>query len=485
MIALAPVGLLIAAVGWALLEAAPAMATVAWAIMAAGAALLVVAVVADRRRIAAAGASHRGRSGVSAVIGATFVVAIVLLVNATVARLDLRVDVTELGRFTLSEQTRSMLGSLDEPVTALAFMPPAAPEGTFAVNLLDEYVRLSDRIAVERVDPDLSPDRARRYDIGGELARTGAIVFVGAHGYRTVTASRLSTEAENAFTAAIMEVTGTRQRRIYVLVGADDGEISGFSGAVALLRADLYAVLPLSPGEDVPDDAAAVVVAGPLAVPGEQEQIALQRYVAEGGHLLVLLDPDTAEDLAPLLGGWVDVRDGFVMDPASHVAPLPHVPLVPAVRSAFEVADAYFPGVAAVRPNGREGAAALPLAWTSGESWLSPDLVSRAGDDVARSVHALGAVVDVGGGRAVVIGDSDFATDRHIEAAGNAALLRTAMAWLTEGETVVTIERKVLPNRRLILTAREADFFNVAGIAALPVLMLVAAGFALWRRRSL
>ncbi|MBN1685350.1 MAG: hypothetical protein JW852_01790, partial [Spirochaetales bacterium] len=85
--------------------------------------------------------------------------------------------------------------------------------------------------------------------------------------------------------------------------------------------------------------------------------------------------------------------------------------------------------------------------------------------------------------RLVVVGDSDFAANQHFQNGNNSDLFLNAVNWLTQGEEIISVDRKVLPARRLILDPEEERFLHVSSIGLLPLLLIIAAGYVWWRRR--
>ncbi len=69
------------------------------------------------------------------------------------------VDVTANKRFTLSDQTRKVVGDLKKPVNIYYFDKSDSYER--ARDMLDRYKNLSSQIKVNYVDPDKKPDVAR------------------------------------------------------------------------------------------------------------------------------------------------------------------------------------------------------------------------------------------------------------------------------------------------------------------------------------
>jgi ABC-type uncharacterized transport system involved in gliding motility auxiliary subunit len=88
-----------------------------------------------------------------------------------------------------------------------------------------------------------------------------------------------------------------------------------------------------------------------------------------------------------------------------------------------------------------------------------------------------------GGTRLAVIGDSDFATNRNFRNGGNSQLFLTVVNWLVAGEEIISVDRKVLVTRRLLLNPEQARFLNVSSIGLLPLLFLLGGVYAWWRRR--
>ena len=104
-------------------------------------------------------------------------------------------------------------------------------------------------------------------------------------------------------------------------------------------------------------------------------------------------------------------------------------------------------------------------------------------DSETKSSLALGAIVSKGKTRLAVIGDSDFATNQHFLNGNNSALFLSTINWLTEDEEIISVDRKVLPVRRLVLSSEEARLLNVSSIGIFPILLLITGIIVWWRRR--
>lgn len=244
----------------------------------------------------AARSFERRQTRYGALAGAGLLLGLVVLValNYVLARQNKRWDLTAAQQYSLSDQTRRVLTSLESPVRILVF----ARETDFPVyqDRLDAYAYESSQVTVDYIDADRDPVLARQYDVQSY----GTIVFD--YDGRV---ERVLTESEQDLTNALIKVVAGREETVYFLAGhgerdVADPERNGYSTVSAALAQDNYQVNPLVLAQQstVPDDATVVVVAGPQTdlLPGEVG--ALRTYMDHGGKLLVLLDPPAGSETA-------------------------------------------------------------------------------------------------------------------------------------------------------------------------------------------
>ncbi len=483
----------------------PGLRYYAWGILALGSALLAVAVVLDFKRVRGVLISRQGKFGLSTIVRVSLLVGIVLITNAISVGIYHRFDFTGLAQFTLTSQTKEILAKLQTPVEVLTFFTPSVPVpvSSYAKNLLSEYQNHTDQLTVKNIDPDLNPDQARRYQVDQFGALYGVVVFSGREGQRQVFGPQITAEAEHAFTTAILEVTGTKQKKVYFITGHGEHNIhSDYDSVRVGLRDNLIQVdkLELDKAAGVPEDAAALIMAGPQQPLTNSEQVTLKGYLKNDGRLFILWNPDPPQWLRQLLADWwIDIEDGTIVDSTSHVSPNQDTPLVPADRNSFQLAETYFPGAAAVFPKAviPGGVTILPLVWTSPQSWIEKEFafdkkpqfdeqIDRKGPlpiGVLISTTSLDETANTRGTRLVLIGDSDFAANRHFRNGNNSDLFLTAVNWLAAGEEIITVDRKALITRRLLLNPDQARFLHISSIGLLPLLTLIAGVYVWWRRR--
>ena len=514
VVALAGVGLLVAA--WVLDFVLPGSGIAVWSVAAAGIGCMVTGLLWDLRRVRSALSSRRGVFGIGTSVTLSLAIGIVVLANLVSTTVHHRFDFTGLKQFTLTTQTREVLFELESEVEVVSFYGETNPNiedsreiaavNSFGFELLKEYANYSELLDVRREDPELRPDLARQYGISPYGAAVGTVVFRGEFGQMLVYGPQIQGEAESAFTSAILQVTGTRQRVVYFTTGHGEGSILGdYEDARRGLRENLFQVGELDLGQvgEIPPNANIVVVAGPQEPFASHEIEMLDTYVRAGGRLALLLNPNAQQELRDLAGDWwLSVDHGVVVDPPAHVSPNVDIPLVDRRRNAFGLLEAYFPGVAAIIPadDVPEGVELTPIAFTTGGSWIERSRLGASLPEYDPDVdiagpHAVAAMVErpvdpdatvaarSPASRMVIMGDSDFATNQHFRNVNNSGMFLTMINRLGAGEEVFSVDRKVLPVRRLILAPEEARFLHVSSVGLIPLLLIVAAAILWWRRR--
>lgn len=461
--------------------------TISLAVLVFGTVLLAAAGIMDFHRFRTALVSRQGRLGMGTAVRVSLFLGIVLLVNAIAQSVSLRVDLTGSSQFTLSPQTREALQELDEPVEAIAVLTRRTPANVsaHALSLLSEYRAHTENLSVREIDPLLSPDQARAHGVTQAEAAAGAVIFVGAGGRKTVYGDQISQEAEQAFTSALLQASGTRQKKVYFTLGHGEADtMAAYGSAASALAENLFSPqrIVLAERDRVPEDAAVLVMVGPRQPLGEHDRALIEDYVNAGGRLLLLLDPDTPETFAQMLSGWwLETGQETIVDPGAYAVPDQTDLLVSASRNAFRLPALHFPGAISLRPrlDFPDDVSIAGLAWTS-------DAASKTGElpiGLLLSAES-GSQSAPGGLRLAVLGDSDFASDSAFADGNNGDLLVSIVRWLAEGTDVVSIRRQALPNRRLLLRPEQARFVNISSMALLPLLICIIGAFAWWSRRA-
>ena len=458
-------------------------------------------------------------------------VGILCLVNWLGARHYRRFDWTSAGLFTLSEKSTQVLAGLKQPVTVTVFMTEGSPLYAETQELLKRYVAVSPLVSVETLNPERNPARAQAFL--GEMGDIRlSVVFRAGDKKKVVPVDQLAEfdysrarmggepalkafKGEQEFTAALLTVTQAKSPKVVFTKGHGERPISGraregLERVVGLLEQDNCTVEEWDSLVDqkVPEGTDLVVIAGPRAAFTFPETDALKAYLAAGGRTLLLLDIEfapgsgnrmTGLGLDPVLEAYgIRLGDDVVVDP-ENALPLmgPETVVVRSFRShpvtkLLEGLPVVLPLARSVSVAGKapDGVTAQVLAETSPEGWGETNLadletkVERGADDLAGPVP-LAVAAEAGTekkARLVVVGDADFASSAGIANAANLYLVSSAVNWLLERESLISIPPK--STEQVAVTLSRSD---IARITIFVLLILPAAaiglGIAVWFKR--
>ncbi len=500
-----------------------------------GLALVAIHTATQWREILAYFGRRQARVGAIATTGIVLALGIVVAANYILSRQNRRWDLTAAQQYSLSDQTRRVVGSLEQPVRVLVFTREA--EFPRYRDRFDEYEYLSPQVEVEYVDVDQDPVRARQY----EVDVYGTIVFE----YEGRT-ERTTSSTEQDLTNALITVVEGEERTVYFVQGHGEAdpqgdERDGYRAVTDALGRDNFRVetVVLAQAPEVPADATVIVVAGPDTdlLPGEADL--LRAYLDGGGKLLLLLDPpDTGEDppkpnLEALAAEWgIEIGTDVVVD-ASGVgqllgtdASVPVAAVYPphAITENFNLLTA-FPLTRSIRPveGGADGRTADAIVQTSERSWAEADLEELRTGEVALDEAAgdrpgpvtIAAVVsqtverpettETGSGedadaagetsaneteddgaplqaRLAVFGDSDFASNAAVGIQGNRDLMLNTINWLAQQENLIAIRPREPEDRRITLTADQQQRVFWLSLLMVPG-SIMALGFITWWNR--
>lgn len=465
--------------------------------------------------------------GSNTLISIIFFLGILTIIALIAQEHPWRLDLTESGAYTLSEQTRNILKSIKEPVEIIAFYATAQPELGEARDLLETYKYNSNKISYEFIDPDREPEKARKYDVRSY----GTLVVEGYGKKQTV----LNAD-EESLTNAILKLTREKKKKVYFLIGHGEHSLeeldkNGYSTVKSALQKENYDVeeLNLLQHEHVPDYAAALIISGPQKPLFSQELAALKTYLHAGGKLLVFLDPEFEVGLTDFLKQYgVELSDDIIIDKLSRVFGGSYLlPVVTEyglhrITENFNIAT-FYPEARSVRPMEEvpEGIQVDVLAATSPNAWAETDLdllqqgqasfdekSDRAGPVplmVLAEISIKESNTDKPGGASpndekksskneaggqpqksylLVAGDSDFINNTHFGLSGNGDFFLNIVNFLAEEENLITIEGRKGAGRPIMLTQGQAQSLLWTVLVFVPLALLIIA-FSVYRvRRS-
>lgn len=375
-----------------------------------------------------------------------------------------RLDLTPARRHVLSEHSRQILDGLDKDVKITAFLRSDDPRNPDIEDLMRRISIASRRVQHQIIDVNRNPAVARRYGVDAY----GSIV-VECEGRRR----DFSNPTEELVIAAIVQVVRPAEHRVYFLTGHGERKLvygderQTFSSARAALITERYAVseIKILAGNDIPDDASVLIIAGPRTDPLTTELLRIDSYLRRGGALLALLDPAPLPGLASLLARYgIQVSDEIVLDSENRLSSGDYLTmLVPQGAPQHPVGRRLVTPamMSLVRPIftvEAPSASSLVILETAPQSWRSPDLTPLRGGTREAGKGEFVAGRDTRGpvpvgvsalirsedgerivGRVIVIGDADFASDAFLGYLGNRDLFLNAVNWLAGEESLIGV----------------------------------------------
>lgn len=461
---------------------------------------LVVFFVARFEALKAFSTRRSTRLGANSILMVLLFAAILVIVNFLAARHTTRWDLSETQHFTLAPQTHKVLRGLTREVKVTVFTQERSSSFNAYRDLLDSYKQDSDKLKVEFVDPERRPGVARQY---GVTRLDTAVVESGPQ------TTRVTAPSEAELTGALIRVAKDAKKRILFLEGHGergiaDQERNGMALAKEALTKQGYEVSTVSllQTSAVAEGTSVLVLAGPQRPVTKEEKDRIAHYVAAGGHLLILLDPESQADLDDLLRQWgVEAGQGILVDMQDRLAQGDLASLMVRTFTEHEITQDF--NFAVLFPVTRhlvfhEEAGKdwdfVPLARTSARSWAVKNLKGNVltlneKEDIPGPLPLAAAVTpkkpqEEGTPRAaiVIVGNSSFASNTYINFPGNTDFLLHALGWLAEERELISIAPKEPAFRPFIPNPTQERLLLYVQVFFLPALTFFW-GMTIWRKR--
>jgi len=467
-------------------------------VLAIGALCLLSSIVIGFGGILRFFSKRSSQLGTNTTILSVVVIALLVIVNFVGFRHHKRFDLTTEKLYTLSDQTKQVVGGLQKDVTIVRFdkSPNAALDDQMA-----EYTSLSRHLKFQNIDPQQKPEVAQQY---GATRMGDVILASGPRKEHLVTGAT----SEEDITGAIIKVTQDKVKTVCFVTGhgekslTDDGE-DGYSHLDAGLKKENYLTktLNLVSENGVASDCSVVVVAGPTQQFFPQEAQMLDKYLAGTGKGLILVDPQTDPKLGEIFQAWnTNVGDNVVIDARMGrlLGAGPAIPLVttfgqsPITRN-FTNVMVFFPlaRTVSIADKSKTDPQIVELLKTSPQSFTVPNLKQGQNEltfnpktagplslGVAASRKAEG-----GEARLAVIGNSTFAANPYVGLQKNGDLFYNTIDWLAQDENLISIRPKSQTNRRVTLTEGQASALRWLDLFFLPGIVIFSGVYIWWKRR--
>jgi ABC-type uncharacterized transport system involved in gliding motility auxiliary subunit len=405
-------------------------------------------------------------------------------------------DLTQSHRNTLSAATLDVLKRLEGPVSITAYALPRDARGEHVHRRIEEFLRPYQRakpdLTVTLIDPREQPRAA------AEAGVRAPIELLVTYQRRT---ERLAEFNEQALANALLRLARGSERLVLWLDGHGERKLNGPAnhdlgefGRELELKGFRVSGVNLALAQEVPANAALLVVSSPQVSLLETEVQELRRYLARGGNLLWLIDAEPLRGLgqiAEMLG--LVLTPGIVTDPeAARYGASPAL-AVAAVYGRHAVTDGF--NLITVYPQARQ------IETIENEEWRARPLIEVAprgcvktgklegpcdkSRDIPGPITVATAFERTVGDRqqrVVVVGNGHFLSNAFIGNGGNRELGVNMVNWLAGDDRMIVIQPREASDGRVDLDQATLYLIAFGFLIALPLAFMVT-GFAIWWRR--
>jgi len=434
------------------------------------------------------------------VLVAVFVTGSVVLCNYVAYRHNRRCDLTPERSYTLSEQTRGVLGSISSDLHATVFY--GRQDRQSLKDLVELCSRATPRFHYDLLDLEKNPARAKA--MGIQSFGAGVVTYRGRR-------EKVPSFTEDNLLSAIIKLTETGEKIIRFVQGHGEKEVSSsdqktsYSSVRQALVVENYKVeeLMLLEAGRIPDNTRVLVISGPHKDFLPQEIDMLDVYLRAGGRVLLQCDPFPLPNIEAYLKRLeIQLSPDVIIDTQGKLLAFDHLtPLIipekkhPIARYLHQAVA--FPVCRSVLPLGSDAgeiiASSGPDSWAERNTRSVHDGRARFDreDDLRGPVPVAIARLAAGeadagqGGRLVVMGNSSFASDYYLNVVGNKDFFQNTINWLADKRELMAPRTRTAhaPGSMFFLTANQSRLVFWSVVVAQPALVMCLGIFVVaWRR---
>lgn len=443
--------------------------------------------------------------GGMSVIISVLVIAILVCVNLLVGKYNWTKDLTKNKMFTMSDQTKKVLSSLNKDVTIYGFYESGKEDFTVK-SILNQYKSHSKHITIQYIDQKKYPAKAKKYQSGTTAIEDGSLVVESGNKFKLINSSDFinydysntsnpqpqSLAIEQNLTSAVMYVTSQNTSKVCLLSG--HGEATPDSGVTKQLGLENYttSTIDLATGASKLDNNSILLIYSPQRDISTDEASKIKSFIANGGKAVFLLDI-TEQDM-PNLNSVLSVygmslqRCVVVEGNAQYATsnPLYLLPQIKAHDITSKITGSnlrvLIPGAQGLKITNTNNSkiTVTPLLVTSESAYgkvnLQASTSEKEKDDIAGPFNVAAAVSDKttsNEGRLVVITNSTFLNSQVVSATSNANmdLFMNSISWVQNKTENITIRPKELESNTITVSASTG--LMLAGIVSVVIPLIV------------
>ena len=471
------------------------------------------------------------RYGTFSTLMIVIVIAILVIINLVVDRLNLSFDMTSNKKYSLSTQSKDLLANVDMDITIYALVRSGEENNMFAngvgastfKELLQEYQNSNKHISVVYKDPYLYPQFAVKYEENGASLPVNTVIVESAKRFRVLNPGEMITtdfdqqtwqqyvksiEIEPRITNAINYVTADNTPVIYTFTNSGDLEIpEGLRNQITLANFEIKNFDVLI--EDIPEDCAILFLTQPPRDWTETAANKVREFLQGGGKALFVIGYYFTDmpNFTGVLETYGVTQGKYLViegDQKNYLSsPLYLLPNTQQHDITAKLTDKNNPfrtlffqcsGIEALAVK-KQSITIEPLLTTSAQAYgrVNPEnqMIAKQPDDVSGPINVAVAVTDSFYTNEqhitkLVILASAYALDESYNNAidnGNYMFITGAINWLQGKSGTVYIPSKTPSSySQLVMTQQQTVTLVIFSVFVVPVAIL-AIGLTVWLRR--
>lgn len=442
------------------------------------------------------------------------VTGIVIMVNLFASELNIKIDVSDGGMYTLTNATKELAKNLSDSVT-IYYIVQDGNQTTQIQNIIKQYNGLSGKVKVSEKDPVQNPAFTLAYT-SEEVEEESVIVVNEATGiskyipygdmlvseidYTTYQSMVTAIDVEGQISSAIQYVTAEDLPKMYVTTGHGEGQLGdSVSKAIGKLNVEIEELATLT-AEEIPEDCDILFINAPYTDFTEEETALIRAYLENGGSAILntAYTTEKMENYNSILGYYgVTLQEGIVVEETGNYVGNYPTYVIPSVMSHTITSPIEKYLVLAVgqglsiSEDLRSTVEIERLLTTSDGAYSKINVESETIDKEEGDIDGpfvLGAAIteDYNGIQTkACVYSSAYLLDESFTSTGqfgNTDLLLNTIQWMNETDGGLSIPERSVSQTYLSVTPSQVIFWGVVLVFLLP-LSLLAAGLVIWLKR--
>lgn len=454
-------------------------------------------------------------SSVTVVIG----IALAVIVNLIAAKIPVKytnIDITSNQLYTITDQTKQLLGKLDEDVTIYVINSEDSADTTLQ-QTLKGYQDISEHIKVSYIDPLVNPQFTAQYSTSN-VSQNSLIVetqkrykvipysdiYETEIDYSTYSQNVTGYDGEGQLTSAIAYCTSDDMPKVYIITGHNEYNLdSGFTGALEKENID-YETISLMEHDAVPEDAECIIIHAPEKDFSEDDANKVIDYLNQGGKAFITTEyvEENQPNFERILSEFgMTIQKGYAVDNNTENYYQTPIYLLPNVEYSDEttgltgthtyVFAPYAQGIS-VPDVDVDGMTYTKLLTTSENSLIKTDVRNTTtfekedgdidgpvciGVKAEKTFDSYSAVLYVFSSAQIFTDNADNAV-----AGNNKQLFSNIMSTIASHEISVSVPVKSYDLENLTASSRDIYIFETIVVILVPLALLIT-GFVIWLKR--